>query len=237
MSKTVVLVDHPVGKRDDRASRLIAERGFAVEWYCPGKGDSLPEPGPQHVAAVVYGGAENLSVDENGEDKAYLRQEIDWVGRWLATDRPLLGICLGAQIMARALDARVAPHPEGLFEIGYYPVAPAPAANGFLGALSHVYHWHGEGFDLPQGATLLASGETFPNQAYRYGTKAYGIQFHPEVSARVMQRWLSTADHMLDRPGAHPDERQIADSKQFDAPLSDWLNGFLDDWLGWPEER
>ena len=232
MSKTVLLIDHPVGKRDDRASRLIAERGFAVEWYCPGKGDSLPEPGPQHVAAVVYGGAENLSVDE---EKDYLRREIDWVGRWLATDRPFLGICLGAQLMARALDARVAPHPGGLYEIGYFPIAPAPAANGFLGALSHVYHWHGEGFDLPRDATLLARGETFPNQAFRYGAKAYGIQFHPEVSANVMQRWLTTAEHMLARPGAHPDTRQIADSKRFDAPLNDWLNDFLDSWLGRPD--
>ena len=65
MTKTVVLIDHPVGKRDDRASRMIAERGFALEWSSPGKGEPLPEPASHHVAAIVYGGAEDLSRDEN----------------------------------------------------------------------------------------------------------------------------------------------------------------------------
>lgn len=231
MKPTVVLIDHPVGKRDDRASRMLAERGFALEWYCPGKDEDPPAPAEHHVAAVVYGGTENLSVDEA---RPYIRREIDWIGRWVAEDRPFLGICLGSQLLARALDARVAPHPEGLHEIGYYEIAPTAECDGFLSREMHVYHWHQEGFDLPRGATLLASGTSFPNQAFRHGRNAYGVQFHPEVSPQVMQRWLSEAGPVGHRPGAHPDEQQIADAERFDDVMRAWLEDFLDAWLAVP---
>ena len=231
MTPTFVLIDHPVGQRDDRASRMLVERGFAIEWYCPGKGDSLPTPQTYHAGAIVYGGTENLSVDEG---RPYIKQEIDWIARWVGQDRPLLGICLGSQLMARALDAPVAPHPDGLHEIGYYPIVPTADGSGFLPGPMHVYHWHMEGFDLPQGATLLASGETFPNQAFRYGDKAFGLQFHPEVSPPVMQRWLRSAGPVGDRPGAHPDERQIADAARFDDAMRAWLESFFDRWLAVP---
>jgi GMP synthase (glutamine-hydrolysing) len=96
----------------------------------------------------------------------------------------------------------------------------------------HVYHWHKEGFELPDGAELLAVGPTFPNQAYRYGDKAYGIQFHPEVTGQVMARWCAEAAHMLEAPGAQDAERQVAAAKRFDAPMERWLDGFFDLWLG-----
>lgn len=228
MSKTVLLVDHPVGKRDDRAARMLADRGYALRWCSPGKGDTLPERGDEFCGAVVYGGPESAN---DGDSKPYIRREIDWIGRWVAGGRPLLGICLGAQLLARALGARVAPHPQGLHEIGYVPVSPTEAGDGFLGAGLHVYHWHKEGFEVPEGAELLAVGPTFPNQAFRYGRRVYGLQFHPEVTRKVLVRWMEEAGHMLSAPGAHGAERQLADAQRFDAPMSRWLEGFLDSWL------
>ncbi len=139
MSRTVLLIDHPVGKRDDRASRMLADRGYALHWCSPGKGDCLPDPKGDFCATVVYGGPESAN---DGEDKAYIRQEIDWIEKWVATERPFLGICLGAQMLARALDAPVSLHPGGLYEIGYVPVAPTDSSNGFLDEGLHVYHWH-----------------------------------------------------------------------------------------------
>ncbi|MEE8144937.1 MAG: GMP synthase [Kiloniellales bacterium] len=229
MSRTVLLIDHPVGQRDDRASRMLAERGYALHWCSPGKGDSLPDPRDDFCAAVVYGGPESAN---DGEDKPYIRQEIDWIEKWLAAERPFLGICLGAQMLARALGAPVSLHPDGLYEIGYVPVKPTDSANGFLDEGLHVYHWHKEGFEVPDGAELLALGPTFPNQAFRYGPRIYGIQFHPEVTARVLTRWIREAGHMLVEPGAHSAERQLADTKRFDAPMSRWLDRFFDGWLG-----
>jgi GMP synthase (glutamine-hydrolysing) len=226
--RTVLLIDHPVGKRDDRASRMLAERGYALDWRCPGRGDPLPvADNREHCAVIVYGGPESAN-----DDTPYLRQELDWIEAWVGRSRPFLGICLGAQLLARTLGARVTRHCDGLHEIGYVPIAPAPASDGFLAGEMHVYHWHKEGFELPDGAELLAVGPTFPNQAYRYGDQAYGIQFHPEVTGQVMARWCAEAAHMLEAPGAQDAERQVAAAKRFDAPMERWLDGFFDLWLG-----
>ncbi len=227
MSKRVLLIDHPVGHRDDRASARLAERGWRVQWCGPGKGEALPEP-DGFDAAVVYGGAESANDDTT---LPHIKAELDWIGAWLKTGKPFLGLCLGGQLVARVLGAEVRLHREGLHEIGYTPIAPSDEAAGFVDGLSHVYHWHKEGFDLPAGAELLARGPVFPNQAFRYGDNVYALQFHPEVSVPVMRRWMTEAAHMLESPGAHPPERQLADAAQFDAPLEAWLNDFLDHWL------
>ena len=227
MSKRVLLIDHPVGHRDDRASARLSERGCRVQWCGPGKGEVLPEP-DEFDAAVVYGGAESANDDTT---LPHIKAELDWIGRWMKTGKPFLGLCLGGQLLARVLGAEVRLHREGLHEIGYTPIAPSDEAAGVVDGLSHVYHWHKEGFDLPAGAELLARGPVFPNQAFRYGDNVYALQFHPEVSVPVMRRWMTEAAHMLESPGAHPPERQLADAAQFDAPLEAWLNDFLDHWL------
>ena len=229
MSRKVLLIDHPVGQRDDRASRMIAERGFAVEWCNPGRGDALPaELGEEVAAVVVYGGAENLS---EIHERCYLHDEIDWIEHCLSAQVPFLGICLGSQLLARALGAEVRKHPEGLHEIGYYRIEPTEEGRDFLPAPMHVYHWHQEGFEVPAGAVHLATGDAFVNQAFRYGERAYGLQFHPEVSPAVFQRWIKEAGHMLESPNAHPAERQARDGERYDPPMRDWFEGFLDRWL------
>ena len=228
MKQSILLIDHPVGKRDDRASRMLQEMGYAIEWHSPGKGDDLPPLDGEYKAAIVYGGAESVN---DAESNPYIRAEIDWVGAWAESGRPFLGICLGGQMLARALGAAVTRHDEGIHEIGYVKIDPTPASDGFLGEAMHVYQWHNEGFDIPRSAKLLASGPVFPNQAFRYGTKAYGIQFHPEVSREVMQRWMRDAGHMLEEPGAQPKDEQLAAAERFDEPMAQWLRGFLQRWL------
>lgn len=231
MDDTVLLIDHPVGQRQDRTCEILEGRGYRCAWCCPGKGDDLPGAGAGYAAVVVFGGTENLSVDETNGDKAYLRDEIDWIGRWVGQGRPLLGICLGGQLLARALGAPVMPHPAGLHEVGFVSIEPTPAADRFLGAPMHVYQWHQEGFEVPPRAELLATGSRFPNQAFRYGSNAYGIQFHPEVSPQIIARWNTEADSGRERPGAHPPDRQLADAGSFNAGMTSWYEGFLVRWL------
>jgi len=96
---------------------------------------------------------------------------------------------------------------------------------------SHVYHWHGEGFDHVRGTELLAKGDSFENQALRCGPAAYGLQFHPEVTHHMMCKWATRSREKLCQPGAQDRETQIAARFQHDHAVQLWLNHFLDQWL------
>ena len=229
MSQRIIIVDHHLGTRDDRATELLLARGYEIDWCRPGDGDPLPTPDSRYAAAIVHGGVENLSESRNVE---YLNDEIRWTRRWVEADRPFVGFCLGGQLLARAFGASVQPHADRLYEIGYTEVEPSARAGDFLAAPAHMYEWHSEGFELAEGAELLATGQIFPNQAFRIGKHAYGLQFHPEVSPQNFQGWLRGSQPMETFPGAHSQQRQIDDAKRFDGPMGDWLSDFLNDWLG-----
>ncbi len=218
--------------RQGRLAPLLEGKGYAVDWCSPALGDSLPTDDEAYAGAIVLGGVQSAN---DAESQPYLRQEIDWIARQVAAGRRFLGICLGAQLLARALGAKVAPHSDGVNEIGYYPVYPTPEGCGIFHPGLHVYHWHKEGFELPAGAKLLARGDAFPYQAYLYGSNAYGLQFHPEVTADVASAWIKSAADHLRRPGAQPAERQMALAPRFDQALHDWFDKFLDHWLGRPK--
>ncbi len=107
--------------------------------------------------------------DSANDESDFIRREIDWIGVPLATGKPYLGICLGAQMMARHLGGRVYPHPQGRAEVGYYPIRPTQAGRADCADWpDRVYQWHREGFDLPAGGELLAEGDDFAVQAFRY---------------------------------------------------------------------
>ena len=161
-----------------------------------------------------------------------IRAELDWLPDVLKSETPFFGICLGAQMLARCLGAAVSLHPEGMMEIGYYPIAPTPRATGLFKEPMHVYHWHREGFEMPAGAELLVEGEIFRNQAYRYGPSAYGVQFHPEMQESIMRIWLEHAAHMLGEPGAQAAEDQLNGHAQYGPAMHRWLDDFIDIWLG-----
>lgn len=225
LTGTVLLVQHMDDGREDRVAMHLARRGFALDWRNPARGDPLPRNQRRYAAAVVYGGSQ--SVTDAGR-LGWMQAEIDWVARWVEADRPYLGLCLGGQLLACAMGARVAAHPRGLHEIGFVRVRPAPGAEEFLAAPLHVYQWHSEGFRVPARGELLAQGEAFPNQAFRVGRQAFALQFHPEATARMRARWLDESAHMLTAPGAHGRERQQADARRFDARMQAWLTRFID---------
>src|SRR5262249_24782183 len=96
--------------REGRLAPLLQEKGYEVEWCCPAKGGSLPADDARYAGAVVLGGVQSAN---DAEKESYLRDEIDWIARRIAAGRPFLGICLGAQLMARSLGSKVAQHAEG----------------------------------------------------------------------------------------------------------------------------
>ena len=161
-----------------------------------------------------------------------MKREIDWLAAPLAEDKPLLGLCLGAQMLARA-GARVFNYEDKRSEIGYYAIEPTPAADRLCPARfpRSVYQWHSDGFDLPDGAELLAAGGAdFPSQAYRHGRRAVGLQFHPEVTYHMMCRWTHRGAERLTRPGARRPEH-LGGWFQHDGRVAAGLEAFLPAWL------
>jgi GMP synthase (glutamine-hydrolysing) len=227
MPQKVLLVMHQATSDPGRVGEAIRTRGFELDIRIPAIGQPLPKTMEDHDAAVIFGGP--MSANDDHED--FIREETKLVELLLKSETPYLGICLGAQIMARTLGARVAEHTEGLREVGYYELTPVVEDCRLFRKPMMAYQWHREGFDVPEGATLLACGKFFPNQAIKVGKNAYGIQFHPEVTEAMNRRWATKAAHMLSDPGAQSKEQQLEGRRKFDSDMRLWLDNFLDHWL------
>ena len=122
----VLIVLHQESSTPGRVGNALRALGHPLDIRRPRFGDALPETLDEHAGAVIFGGPMSAN---DGDD--YVRREIDWIEVPLREQRPFLGICLGAQMLARQLGARVAPHPQGRAEIGYYPIRPTEPATRF----------------------------------------------------------------------------------------------------------
>lgn len=222
-TRPVLVVLHQETSTPGRIGQIMEAAGVRLDIRRPVLGEVLPETLDGHRGAVVFGGPPSAN-----DQEPHLRREIDWLEIPLREDRPFLGICLGAQMLAKHLGATVAPHPEGLVEVGYYPVEATAAGRALMpGWPPMVYQWHREGFTLPAGATLLAEGTTFPNQAMRYGSRAYGVQFHAELTLAMMHRWTTHGHSRLSLPGAQARREHFSGRAIHDAPVKRWLEQFL----------
>jgi GMP synthase (glutamine-hydrolysing) len=221
----VLIVLHQETSTPGRVGNALRALGHTLDIRRPRFGDALPETLDLHAGAVIFGGPMSAN---DGDD--YVRREIDWIEIALREQRPFLGICLGAQMLAKQLGAPVAPHPEGQTQIGYYPIRPTRAGHAVCPNWpDHVYHWHREGFELPAGAELLAEGDDFPVQAFQSG-HAFGLQFHPDVTYAMMHRWTTRCETM-DLPGARAAHLHFADRAVHDVCERAWLQQFIDRWL------
>lgn len=228
-ARRILIVLHQETSNPGRIGRLLCEAGYRLDIRRPRFGDPLPRTMNGHDAVIVFGGPMSANDDED-----YIRREIDWIGVPLAAAKPFLGICLGAQMLARHLGHRVAPHPQGRVEAGYYDLRPTSQGRETWPDLpGKVYQWHREGIDLPRGATLLAEGDDFAVQAYRV-ERAYGLQFHPEVTFQMMCRWTTSGTERLAMPGARPRASHFSEWYLHDAAVAQWLARFLHEWVAQP---
>ncbi len=176
---------------------------------------SRGEPAPELAAfshLVVMGGP--MAVYEM-EQHPFLKQEAKLIADAIASNKHVLGVCLGAQMLAHVLGARV--YPGGAKEIGWHrvsltqegtkdPVMASLAVNGTN--IAEVFQWHGDTFDLPKGCVRLASSDLFPNQAFRYSDRVYALQFHIEVTPVIVADWMKD-EKGVDHAGLDAESRRI----------------------------
>jgi GMP synthase (glutamine-hydrolysing) len=227
----VLIILHQEHSVPGRVGRLLQSRGAELDVRRPRFGDPLPQTMDDLAGVIIFGGP----MSANDADD-YVRREIDWIGVPLKENKPFLGICLGAQMMVRHLGHKVYAHPDGRVEIGYYPLCATDHAHACCKDWgtplpSHVYQWHREGFDLPSGAELLASGSDFPVQAFRYLESAFAVQFHPEITYAMICRWTTRASDRMAAPGARPRDSHLEEWFRYDGAVGTWLDAFLGAWL------
>lgn len=219
-------IRHDDDPPDDRVHAHLVAAGYAVELLRPFAGDAVPDLDGTVAGVVVHGGPFVVYAEDAfpflADEHRLIRQALD-------AGVPLLGICQGAQSMARVLGAEVGAPDHGLHEFGYYEVRPTAegAAEGFLPGPLVVCQAHYHQFGIPDGAVRLAESDVYPNQAFRWGERAWGLQFHAEVTPTGFRRWAndSWADHTA--PGAQSADEQERLMALHDGAQANWYAGFL----------
>ncbi len=189
--KGALVFTHLRGEGASNIGRVMNDRGIRVNTInTPSYNLDEIDPLRPDVLVVMGGPMGVYQKDEY----PYLKKEIEIIQKRLEADLPIIGVCLGSQLMATALGEEVYIGPQGR-EIGWFPLRVTPEgadteARHFDGAKTQMFHWHGDTYKLPKGCTLLASSEAYKNQIYTYGKNALGLQCHPEVTSAQLEEWL-----------------------------------------------
>ncbi|MCF6198879.1 MAG: gamma-glutamyl-gamma-aminobutyrate hydrolase family protein [Hyphomicrobiaceae bacterium] len=229
----ILLLLHQKNSSPGAVGRWLQKQGFELQIKHPTEGEELPENLEDYGGLIVFGGPMSAN-----DDCPEIKREINWLTQALEQSLPYLGICLGAQMMIRQLGGTISKHDKGMVEIGYRRVEATPLGKALIPHWpERFFQWHGEGFDLPAGTTALAHGQRFENQSFSYGKHVFGVQFHPEVTSRIIERWTINAHDMLNKKGAHLSERLRADHQKYKNAQRLWLDHFMHHWTSLIEDR
>jgi GMP synthase (glutamine-hydrolysing) len=193
---------------------LVEERGDRLERISIAHDDaSMLEDPERYDAIMVFGGA--MHPDQDAEHP-WLADEAAFIREAAEREVPLFGVCLGSQLIARAVGAKIGP--AATAEVGWHTVRLTDAGRndpvvGVLPERLDAFQWHYYGFELPDGATLLADNEA-ARQAYRLGERTWGVQFHPEVTGHMLDYWFVEGEKEL------PDPVRVR--QETDANLATW---------------
>lgn len=229
--KTVWAIQH-IGYEDlGSFEDVLRQRGFDVQYFCSRNVDYNGLFAQDPDLLVVLGGP--MGVYEQ-EKHSWIPRELKFVEERLECEKPLLGICFGAQMIAKALGAEVYPGRQGK-EIGWTDITvnedgmKTPLRH-LDGSLTKMMHWHGDTFDMPDGAVLLASSDLYKKQAYSYGNYVFAMQCHPEVTAHKLRLWYAGSEDDIKTVGKTV-EQMKADAEAYNAKLSQQAALFLHEWL------
>lgn len=196
----VLVIQHAESETMGLLEPFCRELGIAWHLCRPYAGEPVPPATQPYQGVIVMGGP--MNVEEN-ERYPFLAEEVRLLQSALRRQVPVLGICLGAQLLAKAAGAEVFHGPAP--EIGWFPVQLTeqgqqdPLWTG-LPTEFVTFHWHGDTFDLPPKAIHLASSQQYAHQAFRLGEQAYGIQFHLEITPELVQRWVAESPQVEPAP-------------------------------------
>jgi len=223
--RRAIVLQHVAHEGPARVASAIARAGLELDRRRLFLGDAVPTTLETTDLLVVMGGP--MGVEDVGDARyPFLAAELALLGAAVAQDFPTLGLCLGAQLLAAAAGARVHPHvtgepPRATREVGWGAVhfvrdaSEEPALAG-LDPAEMVLHWHGDTFELPRGAALLASTLTCPHQMFRLGRRQFGLQFHVELDEPDVEAWLAAdSDYVRGALGADGPERIRRDTARF----------------------
>jgi GMP synthase (glutamine-hydrolysing) len=206
--KTALVLRHLAFEDLGRLEPVLHKAGYDIRYIEAGVDPLNEYPPLEPDLLVVLGGP--IAVYDI-EDYPWMAEEVNWVRRRLLEDRPTLGVCLGAQVMAAALGAKV--YPGGKKEIGWGPLqrgadsASLPGMDEYIDNAGAILHWHGDTFDLPDGARHLASTDAYESQAFAWGRNGLAFQFHAEFDARSLEKWLiGHSVEIAAAPGVSPKE-------------------------------
>jgi len=223
MARKILICQHVAHELLGTLNPLLKKNGFRIKYVNFGRHPDARPSIDDYDGLIVLGGPMNC---DEVEKYPNLTHEVQLIRRAIEQKKPVLGICLGAQLMARALNAKVAPNKEK--EIGWYPLQLNEAGQkdpilSALGGIDKVFQWHGDTFDIPEGATYLAESPLCRNQAFKYGDSAYALQFHLEVDEAMIRRWLSIESNQEEleflKDKIHP-EKINNETKNYIGPLT-----------------
>ena len=227
---TAVVIRHVPHEGLGVLAHPLAGAGFDVRPH-----DAWISPDPAARGAldcdllVVLGGP--MGVPE-ADRHPFLRHEIDVLKRRIAANRPTLGVCLGAQLIAAAAGARV--FAGDRFELGYLPVTLTTEGRASclapLADAPRVLQWHGDTYELPPGATRLATSVLYREQAFSIGTRVLALQFHPEVDGAMLETWIAAGADELARAGVDADALR-AQARELAPSIAPRAHALLGAWL------
>ena len=215
--KKAIVLQHTPTEGPERAGVLAVERGWTLDTRHLYRGDPLPADLDEGDILIVMGGPMGVS-DAGGPRYPFLAPEIALLRRLVARERPVLGICLGAQLLASAAGARV--YPASRREVGWAPVrfldvAREPVLRG-IRREETLLHWHGDTFDLPIGAVHLAATDICHHQAFHLANRAFGLQFHCELPGEMVATWVrEDAEYIKAANGPEGGARILADTPRY----------------------